>query len=83
LSSESKLHLSRHFASGVAVIALFACRTAESVPAPQPTANAQRIYRDIAYLSDDRLEGRGTGTVGNDSAAAYIARSHSLAGLRP
>ena len=68
---------------GVAPFLLLGCRTAESVPAPQPTANAQRIYRDIAYLSDDRLEGRGTGTAGNDSAAAYVARGYSVAGLRP
>ena len=59
------------------------CRTAESGSAPQPSANAERLYRDIAYLSDDRLEGRGTGTAGNDSAAAYIARSHALVGLKP
>jgi aminopeptidase YwaD len=83
LSSESARALSRHCLLAVATIVLVACRTAESGPAPQPTANAQRIYRDIAYLSDDRLEGRGTGTAGNDSAAAYIARSHLLSGLRP
>jgi hypothetical protein len=38
---------------------------------------------DIAYLAADRLEGRGTGTPGNDSAAAYIARRFAVLRLRP
>ena len=59
-----------------------ACRTAESGTAPTPVADADRLYRDIAYLADDRLEGRGTGTAGNDSAAAFIARRHASLGLR-
>ncbi|CAN5879106.1 M20/M25/M40 family metallo-hydrolase [soil metagenome] len=82
---ESILALSRRalrIAAG-ATLMLAGCRTAESGSTPVPAANAERLYRDIAYLSDDRLEGRGTGTAGNDSAAAYIARSHALAGLRP
>ena len=32
------------------------------------------IRRDVELLASDALEGRGTGTAGNDSAAAYIAR---------
>jgi hypothetical protein len=40
------------------------------------------IYADIAYLASDALEGRGTGTPGNDSAAAYIARRFATLGLR-
>ena len=32
------------------------------------------IRRDVEHLAADALEGRGTGTAGNDSAAAYIAR---------
>ncbi len=64
------------------ILLVSSCRTAESGSTQEPVVNANRIYRDIAYLSDDRLEGRGTGTAGNDSAAAYIARSHALVGLR-
>jgi len=37
-------------------------------------ADSTAILRDIAYLASDRLEGRLTGTPGNDSAAAYVAR---------
>ena len=39
--------------------------------------------RDVRYLASDALEGRGTGTAGNDSAAAYIARRFSGLGLAP
>ena len=65
------------------MLLLSACRTAESGSAPAPVADADRLYRDVAYLADDRLEGRGTGTAGNDSAAAYIARRHASLGLYP
>jgi hypothetical protein len=39
------------------------------------------LRRDIGYLASDALEGRLTGTPGNDSAAAYIARRYELLGL--
>ena len=41
------------------------------------------IRRDVVYLASDALEGRGTGTPGNDSAAAYIARRYAALGLAP
>jgi len=41
------------------------------------------VRRDIVYLSSDALEGRGTGTPGNDSAAAYVARRFAALGLEP
>jgi hypothetical protein len=59
------------------------CRTAEPFPAPAAAPDADRILRDVAWLADDRLEGRGTGTAGNDSAAAWLARRHAALGLRP
>ena len=64
-----------------AMLFVAGCRTAKSGPAPALALTADRIQRDIAYLADDRLEGRGTGTAGNDSAAAYIARRHAALGL--
>ena len=45
-------------------------------------ADSGAIIADIAYLASDPLEGRGTGTPGNDSAAAYIARRFASLGLR-
>lgn len=54
-------------------------RTAPSVAAAPDSA---RLRADVAYLAADALEGRGTGTAGNDSAAAYIARRYASLGLR-
>jgi hypothetical protein len=45
-------------------------------------ADSARIRRDIQYLASDALEGRGTGTAGNDSAAAFAARRYDALGLR-
>lgn len=45
-------------------------------------ADSSAILSDIAYLASDRLEGRLTGTPGNDSAAAYIARRYSYLRLK-
>jgi len=59
-----------------------ACRSAGR-GGPTPRGDADRIRSDIAYFADDRLEGRGTGTAGNDSAAAWLARRHASLGLRP
>jgi hypothetical protein len=42
-----------------------------------------RLIDDIRFLSDDRLQGRMTGSVGADSAAAYLARRFSQVGLQP
>jgi peptidase M28-like protein/PDZ domain-containing protein len=38
---------------------------------------------DIRFLSDDRLEGRLTGSPGADTAAAYLARRFAAVGLQP
>jgi hypothetical protein len=46
---------------------------------PQPP----RLLDDIKFLTDDRLQGRATGSPGADSAAAYLARRFSEVGLQP
>src|SRR5215813_6298117 len=38
---------------------------------------------DVRYLASDALEGRGTGTPGNDSAATYLARRYLALGIEP
>jgi hypothetical protein len=76
------LWASLRFAAALPFLAA-ACRTAEPFPASAATPDADRILRDVAWLADDRLEGRGTGTAGNDSAAAWLARRHAALGLRP
>jgi hypothetical protein len=42
-----------------------------------------RLLDDIRFLSDDRLQGRMTGSAGADSAAAYLAWRFSQVGLQP
>jgi Zn-dependent M28 family amino/carboxypeptidase len=45
--------------------------------------DAERIRAHVRFLSDDLLEGRGTGTRGSDLAAKYIATQFALYGLQP
>jgi aminopeptidase YwaD len=52
-------------------------------PAPATQADSLRIRRDIEYLASPALAGRLTGTPGNDSAAAYIARRYTALHLTP
>ncbi len=71
-----------------AALLFLACRTPAAGPgvAPVPLgdqAAAASIGEDIRYLASDALEGRGTGTPGNDSAAAFIARRFAALGLEP
>jgi len=45
--------------------------------------DAQKIRATVKYLSDDRLEGRGTGQKGGDQAADWIAGEFKRYGLQP
>ncbi|MGH7710939.1 MAG: M28 family peptidase, partial [Gemmatimonadaceae bacterium] len=64
------------------VLLLVACRPGVFAGAPEKSVpDTARIRRDVAYLASDALEGRGTGTQGNDSAAAFIARQFRAMGL--
>ena len=45
--------------------------------------SAERMIETIRFLSSDELKGRASGTEGSESAAAYIARKFSEAGLKP
>jgi Zn-dependent M28 family amino/carboxypeptidase len=53
------------------------------VTAAMQRIDAERIRAHVRYLSDDLLEGRGTGTRGGDIAAKYIAAQFALDGLKP
>ena len=44
--------------------------------------DSARLRADIEYLASDALEGRATGTPGNDTAAAFAARRYQELGLR-
>ena len=64
-------------------VAVTACQNAVNTPAPATTADTASVMRDIRALASDALEGRGTGTPGNDSAAVYIAGRFAQLGLAP
>jgi hypothetical protein len=51
--------------------------------AAQHIVEPPRLLDDIKFLTDDRLQGRATGSAGADSAAAYLARRFSEVGLQP
>lgn len=44
---------------------------------------AKQLFNNVSYLSDDRLEGRGTGTQGEKKAYQFIIKSFQNAGLKP
>lgn len=83
--------LPRRFVFGAPLLALtvvlHGCARAPAETLPRPAsddrANAHALRTDIAFLASDALEGRGTGTSGNDSAAVYIARRFRGLGLTP
>ena len=47
-----------------------------------PAGAAARVRGHVEYLAADAREGRGVGTAGLDSAAAYVARAFAGIGLR-
>jgi hypothetical protein len=55
---------------------------ADRIQAQQPQ-EPPRLLDDIRFLTDDRLQGRMTGSPGADSAASYLARRFSQVGLQP
>lgn len=63
---------------GAALLLSTACQTGfRGSPAVLATPAADQMRSDVAYLASEALEGRGTGTAGNDSAAAFIARRYN------
>lgn len=70
----------------LALIGLAACTSGPRTPSGVSAlaiADSTAIQRDVQYLASDALEGRATGTPGNDSAATYIARRYAALGLTP
>src|SRR5687768_5215814 len=47
------------------------------------TFSPERVRADVAFLADDLLEGRGTGTRGYDLAARFVAARFEAFGLQP
>ena len=66
------------FAAGcLATLALAGSLRAQAIVEPP------RLLDDIKFLTEDRLQGRSTGSSGADSAATYLARRFSEVGLQP
>jgi len=79
-------------AAGSMIWAVAACAAPElatdlglpvNVTAAMRDIDAERIRAHVRFLSDDLLEGRGTGARGGDIAAKYIAAQFALDGLKP
>ncbi|PYX57987.1 MAG: peptidase M28 [Acidobacteria bacterium] len=60
-----------------------ATRLPSAAFAAMDTINPEHVRAHVRFLSDDLLEGRGTGQRGGDIAAQYIAAQFALYGLRP
>ena len=56
-----------------------ACRSAP--PVFNPPVKPGAVALDVGFLASRALEGRSTGTRGNDSAAVFLARRHFALGL--
>jgi hypothetical protein len=68
-----------HAARASAVLILTAALT---LPASAQRGPGPLLEADIQYLASDRLQGRGLGAPGADSAAAYISKRFNELGLR-
>jgi len=70
--------------SATALLALLtACATGPLAREGAQTPDSMRVRSDIEYLASEALQGRATGTPGNDSATAWAARRYAALGLRP
>src|SRR3954447_19232317 len=74
----------------ILLTAVISCSAAYGQTAPTPAAqkamnaiDAEKIRATVKYLSDDALQGRGTGQKGGDKAADWIAAQFKSYGLVP
>jgi len=66
----------------IVALATTAISQRPSRPASSSQINEDRLRAHIKFLSDDRLEGRGTGARGGELAALYIAEQFEAMGLK-
>src|SRR5437899_5061809 len=71
---------------GLSIMVLIMTNTATSQRDRSATSSSQisesALRAHIKFLSDDRLEGRGTGARGGELAALYIAEQFEAMGLK-
>jgi Zn-dependent M28 family amino/carboxypeptidase len=65
------------------ILSLVAACSAEKAPPPAPTFTPERFRAHVAFLADDLLEGRDTGSRGHEIAARYVASEFDSYGLQP
>ncbi len=66
-----------------ASLLLLLCGCASRKPVATADPLEGNLHTHVAYLADDKLEGRRTGTAGEKAAADYIAAAFAKAGLQP
>jgi Zn-dependent M28 family amino/carboxypeptidase len=66
-----------------AALSLALTTAARTAPGPAPDFSADRFKAHVAFLADDLLEGRDTGSRGHEIAAAYVATQLMALGLKP
>src|SRR4051812_33618238 len=74
------------FAAAVLAATLAAAAPAQdpgSATVGAPAFSADRFRAHVAFLADDRLEGRDPGWRGHEIAAAYVASQFLGLGLKP
>src|SRR5215204_5894283 len=67
----------------LAALALLAGCRPGAVGGRAVSPDAARLRADVTWLADDAREGRGTGSAGNDSAAAWLAARFAALRLEP
>jgi hypothetical protein len=67
----------------LALAALAAASGAVAQGSPAPAFSPEAFHAHVAFLADDLLEGRQTGSRGHEIAAHYVAAQFAAAGLTP
>lgn len=76
-------HATRTLAALFLLILAPALANADAADAAMATIHAEAIRADMRFLSDDLLEGRGTGSRGYEIAAKFMATQFESLGLKP
>lgn len=72
----------RRFLLATAAVSLLLSAAAAAQPS-EPSFTPERFRAHVAFLADDRLEGRDAGTRGFDIGALYVASQFESLGLKP
>src|SRR6266404_4671625 len=82
----AQMRLTKFFGLSVLFLAIGITATSQRVTQQKKqmpsTISENALRAHIKFLSDDRLEGRGTGAKGGETAALYIAEQFEALGLR-